>query len=427
MPGSELHCASYYAATTNQTVAFPVLQGDVRADVCIVGGGFTGVATALTLAERGYKVVVTEQNCIGWGASGRNGGQMIGGIGGGESTVLKHHGEGIAKDLFQMGYRGHEIIEQRIKHYKIDCDLKYGYMDVAHKSRHLRTLDEWQAELNDYGMADHLRRVSGDEMREVLGTDAYKGGLINNRNGHLHPLNLCLGEARAAAELGVQFFENSHVTEIIHGDKPKVISEKGTVTADFVVLAGNAYTHLEDKTLSGMVFPAGTYIIATEPLSEKEVAEINPLDMAVCDMNTVLDYYRLSADRRMLFGGRCDYSGRVPANIKDSIFPRMTKIFPQLANKRIDYQWGGNVGIVLNRVPMLGRSSKNVFYSIGYSGHGVNMTHLAGEIMADAVSGTFERMDIFANIKHQKIPLGRKLGSNMVALGMLYYKMRDLL
>lgn len=264
-------------------------------------------------------------------------------------------------------------------------------------------------------------------MREVLGTDAYKGGLINNRNGHLHPLNLCLGEGRAAAELGVQFFENSHVTGITHGDKPQVISDQGKVTADFVVLAGNAYTQLENKTLSGKVFPAGTYIIATEPLTDREVADINPLDMAICDMNEVLNYYRLSADRRMLFGGRCNYSGRVPTNIKDSIFPRMTKIFPQLANKRIDYQWGGNIGIVLNRVPMLGRSSKNVFYSIGYSGHGVNMTHLAGEIMADAVSGTFERMDIFANIKHQKIPLGRKFGSNMVALGMLYYKMRDLL
>ena len=419
------HCASYYAASVNQQLQFPPLQGEQRADVCIVGAGFTGVATALTLAERGYQVVVLEQHCIGWGASGRNGGQLIGGLSG-ESKLLKQYGDDFAEELFKLGYRGHEIIEQRIKKYQIDCDLKYGFMDVALKPRHLRTFHQWLEEKSKYGMAEYLRLLSADEMGEVLGTDAYIGGLINNRNGHLHPLNLCLGEARAAAGLGVLFFEGSEVTEIVHGDKPAVVTDQGRVNADFVVLAGNAYQHLEQKSLAGLVFPAGSYIIATEPLSEQEAEQINPLDMAICDMNEVLDYYRLSTDKRMLFGGRCNYSGRVPASIRDIMFPRMVKIFPQLANKRIDYQWGGNVGIVINRVPLLGRASKNVFYSVGYSGHGVNVTHLAGEIMAEAVSGTFEKMDIFENIKHHRIPFGKTFGGYVVALGMMYFRIMDL-
>lgn len=420
------NCASYYAATANQSLAFPPLEGEKNVDVCIVGGGFTGVATALTLAERGYQVAVVEQNRIAWGASGRNGGQLIGGITG-ESKLLKHYGEDFAEDLFRLGYRGHAIIEERIEKYKIDCDLKHGFMDVAFKSRHMRSFQIWQEELSSYGMDQYLRLISKEEMGDVLGTDAYLGGLINTRNGHLHPLNLCLGEAKAAAELGVRFFEGSEVTETVHGDKPAVITSDGRINADYVVLAGNAYQQLEQKHLGGLVFPAGSFIIATEPLSEQEAAEINPLDMAICDMNEVLDYHRLSADRRLLFGGRCNYSGREPASIKATMLPRMAKIFPQLANKRIDYEWGGNIGIVVNRVPMIGRASKNVFYSLGYCGHGVNVTHLAGEIMADAVSGSFERMDIFDNIKHQPIPFGKAFGGHMVALGMLYYRLKDLL
>ena len=419
------HCPSYYAATANQQLEFPSLKGDKIADVCIIGGGFTGVATALTLAERGFKVTVVEQHKIAWGASGRNGGQLIGGISG-EEKMLKEHGDGFAEELFNLGYLGHKIIEERIKKYAIDCDYKKGYMDVAVKKRHLKTLNEMQEYQIKYGMGEHLRRIEGHEMQDVLGTDAYLGGLINNRNGHLHPLNLCLGEAKAAADLGVSFFEGSEVKNIIPGEKPAVVTEQGKVTADFVILAGNAYHQFKQKEVSGHVFPAGTYIIATEPLSEVEVASINPLDLAICDMNEILDYYRLSADKRLLFGGQCNYLNREPKSIKAIMHPRMVKVFPELAHKSIDFEWGGNVGIVPNRVPLLGRMSKNVFYSMGYNGHGVNVTHLAGEIMADAVTGTFERLEIFEKIKHHRIPFGSTFGSQMIALGRLYYRIKDL-
>jgi glycine/D-amino acid oxidase-like deaminating enzyme len=266
-----------------------------------------------------------------------------------------------------------------------------------------------------------------DRTCSMLGTKAFIGGLVCSRDGHLHPLNLCLGEARAAHELGVQIFEQSPVTGIQHGTRPKVKTESGVIDAASVVLAGNAYHLLEQNHLSNLVFPAGSYIIATEPLSDDMAREINPLDIAVCDMNEVVDYYRLSADKRMLYGGRCNYSGREPADIKASVLPRMLKIYPQLKGIRIDYQWGGMIGIVLNRIPTLGRINDNVYYCQGYSGHGLNASHIMGEVMADALTGTMEKFDLFARVKHFRIPGSQWLGNQMVALGMLYYRLKDLL
>jgi gamma-glutamylputrescine oxidase len=420
------HCRSYYAATRNDMTEYPPLLGDVRSDVCVIGAGFTGIATALTLAERGYSVTVLEQHRVGWGASGRNGGQLIGGMTG-EARLEKFWGDSGGDALFEIGFLGHDIIARRVQQYGIDCDLKYGYMDVAVRPRHLAEQKQWYAELCRRGMESELRLVERAELPGLIGTQRYLGGLINNRNGHLHPLNLCLGEARAAAGLGVAIHEASEVTDITHGPRPVVTTARGSVSADFVVLAGNAYHHLERRRLSGLLFPAGSFILATEPLSQAEAAAINPLDIAVCDLNDVLDYFRLSADRRLLFGGRCNYSGREPRSIEGAMLPRLRKIFPHLAGKRVDYAWGGKIGIVVNRVPMLGRIGANVFYSQGYCGHGVNMTHACGEIIADAVAGTLERMDLFAKVPHRKIPLGQKLGGQMVALGMLYYRLRDIL
>jgi gamma-glutamylputrescine oxidase len=206
-----------------------------------------------------------------------------------------------------------------------------------------------------------------------------------------------------------------------------VVTAHGEIEAASVVLAGNAYHALERRYLSGLTFPAGSYIIATEPLPPEVVQQINPLDLAVCDLNNVVDYYRMSADGRMLFGGRCNYSGREPRSIKASMLPRMLEIYPRLKDARIEYEWGGKIGIVVNRIPVIGRENGNVYYCQGYSGHGVNATHVAGEIMADAVTGTMERFDLFANAGHIRLPLGQWFGNQIIALGMLYYRMKDLL
>lgn len=420
------HTRSYYAASLREPTGYPRLEGGIEADVCVVGGGFTGVATALTLAERGYAVALLEANRIGWGASGRNGGQLINGISG-LARLQKRHGDGIADLLWDLRWRGNEIIRERVRRYAIDCDLRDGFIETAVKPRHMRALQQWAEELERRRFPHRWELWGREQTQAQLATDAFIGGLVSYHDGHLHPLNLCLGEARAAAGLGVRIFEQSPVTGIQHGERPLVSSPQGRVRADAVVLAGNAYHALEPRHLSNLVFPAGSFIIATEPLPEPVAQEINPQDLAVCDMNEILDYYRLSADRRLLYGGRCNYSGRDPQDIKAAILPRMLKIYPQLEGVRIDYEWGGRIGIVLNRVPLLGRIHGNVYYCQGYSGHGVNATHILGEVTADAIAGTLETFDLFADYPHFRIPGSQWFGNQIIALGMLYFRLKDLL
>lgn len=419
------HTGSYYAASVNDTSDFAPLTGSVNADVCVIGAGFTGISTALHLAERGYNVHVVEANKVGWGASGRNGGQMIGGIAG-EKAMLKHHGPGIAGLIWEMRWAGHEIIRRCIQQYGIRCDLKLGYLDVAIKERHLRDFHEEFDYLEQNKFPHEIQLLSKDETGDLIGTDAYIGALKNMGNGHLHPLNLCMGEARAAVSQGATIYEQSEVRRIEQGGKPTVVTENGAVTADFVVLAGNAYQFV-NKKLRSQLFPVNSFIIATEPLSEQLVAEINPEDLAICDPNFVLQYFRLSADKRLLFGGRCNYFGDDPEIIKKKQKPKMCRIYPQLLNTNIEYAWGGTIGVTLNRVPQLGRIAPNIFYAQGYSGHGVNVTHLAGQILADAIAGTFERFDIFEKVKPLTVPGSSVFSKPMVALGMVYYSLKDLL
>ena len=417
------HTGSYYAATVNEVTDYAVLRGAQVADVCVIGAGFTGISTALHLAERGYKVHVVEANKVGWGATGRNGGQIIGGIAG-EEKIARHKGAEGGSLLWDMRWAGNDIIRERVDTYNINCDLKWGYLDVAIKPRHLRDQQaEWEAlQKNNFPYENRL--LSREETAALIGTDAYIGALMNMGNGHLHPLNLCLGEAQAAVSLGATIYEQSPVLQIAHGDKPRVITAEGSVTADMVVLAGNAYHFVEPK-LRGSMFPVNSFVIATEALTSEQVSAINPQDLAVCDPNFVLEYFRLSSDKRLLFGGRCNYFGSDPEVIRSKLIPKMTRIYPQLAKTRVDFAWGGKVGITLNRVPQLGKISSNVFYSQGYSGHGVNVTHLAGQIMAEAVAGTFERFDMFANIKPVLVPGAHKFNNQMVALGILYYQIKD--
>jgi glycine/D-amino acid oxidase-like deaminating enzyme len=419
-------CRSYYNATINDSADYPRLEGEEVTDVCVIGGGFTGVACALNLAEKGYEVTLLESNTIGWGASGRNGGQLIHGIGG-QDNLRKTYGKEINAFIDKVRWRGNEIVEDNIEKYQIQCDLKKGYMDCAFKDRQMRDLEEDYEHAASQGLEDHFRMVSADEMSEHIGTRVYKGGLFNDLDGHLHPLNLCRGEARAAAGMGAVIHENSPVTSITHGPSPVVHTENGSVKTKQVILAGNAYHLLEQKHIGGVVFPAGTYMVATEPLSDELAQEVMPGDLAACDINEMLDYYRLSADKRMLFGGRCNYSGRDPGDIKATMVPRMLKVFPQLKDTAIDFEWGGKIGVVITRTPHVGRIGNNIYYAQGYSGHGVNQTHIVAEILTDAISGQMEDFDVYAKAKQWKIPAPRWVGNNMVALGMLYYRMKDLL
>ena len=420
---AQAHTGSYYAATVNDVTDFVPLQGDQFADVCVIGAGFTGISTALHLAERGYDVHVVEANKVGWGASGRNGGQMISGISG-EKVIAKNLGRDADIVFKDLRWAGHEIIRERVQKYGIECDLKFGYLDVAIKERHLREQRADFERLQRDEFPHEFRLLSAEETRETIGTSSYIGALLNMGNGHLHPLKLCVGEARAAVSLGVTIYEQSHVIDIEKVSRPRVVTEHGSVTADAVIIAGNAY-HALDRKLRGIMFPVNSFIVATEPLSEEIVGVVNPQDLAVCDPNFVLEYFRLSADRRLLFGGRCNYFGEDPEVIEKKLRPKLGRVYPQLANIGIDYAWGGTIGVPINRVPLFGRISPSIFYCQGFSGHGVNVTHLAGKILADAVAGTVEEFDMFANVKPFTVPGAHLLSTPMVALGMMYYKIKD--
>ena len=423
---TEAHADSYYAASLNFETDYPELEGSLSVDICIVGGGFSGVATALELAERGYRVAVLEARKIGWGATGRNGGQLIRGIGEEPEQFRNQIGSDGVEAIHRMGYEAVELVRERVQKYDIQCDLKMGYVDAAIKPKQMDEIAEDYESLKKRHYAHELRLLSQEDIKQYVNTDRYIGGMLDSGSGHLHPLNLCLGEARVAEGLGVQFFENSPVVKIHKGDLPRVETAKGSVTCQFLVLAGNAYLGNLEPKIGGKVLPAGSYIIATERLEEKVWKNLIPQDSAICDVSIALDYFRLSDDKRLLFGGMCNYSGRDPKDIVASLRPKMLKVFPQLENASIEYQWGGMIGIGANRMPQIGRLGANIYFAQAYSGHGVNATHMAGRVLAEAISGQAERFDVFANIRHMTFPGGRYFRSPLLALGMLWYRIKEL-
>lgn len=422
----ETHTASYYAASAHPAPERPSLKGDIDVDVAIVGGGFTGVASALSLAERGFSVALLEANRIGWGASGRNGGQVLPGWSG-EGELVKQVGERAEEFLWRTRYLGNDIVEARIQKYDIKCDYTRGAATVALNARQMRALEAEHSECVAHGHGDIMQLIDAAGVREHAATDAYIGGLIDRRGAHCHPLNLCIGEAAAGERLGVQIFEGAHVTRIEHGDEPVIKTATGRVKAKHAILAGNAYHTLEKQKLAGYMLPAKTYVIATEPLEEDLAKELLPDNLAICDSNWVLDYFRLTGDNRLLFGGRCTYSNRDIDDIEGSLGPRMRKIFPQLANTKVEFAWGGVIGIPLNRVPLIGKVSENVFYAQGYAGHGVNCGHIVGEMFAEAIKGKENGLDFFEDVKHFRIPAAEQVGGPMLALGMTYFRMLDAL
>jgi glycine/D-amino acid oxidase-like deaminating enzyme len=365
-----------------------------------------------------------ESHKIGWGQSGRNGGQVTGSLSGDGAMrrqMRAHLGDSVDDFIWSLRWRGHAIIKSRVEKYGIDCDLKQGHLQAAMKPSHMAELQSRHDEAVRRGMGDVVTMLDDAGVREHLETDIYIGGLKNSRNMHLHPLKLVLGEARAAQALGAQLFENSEVLDIVHGDRPAVVTAHGRINAAQVFLAGDVYHTLARKKLGGLIFPAPGGIVTTTPLSPEVARAINPQDLAVYDCRFVLDYYRLTADRRLLLGGGANYSGSESRDIAAEMRPAIERTFPRLKGIDIEFAWSCNMGIVINRIPQLGKLSPNVWYAQGYSGHGVATTHIVGEIMAEAMTGTLERYDTFAQCRHVKVPLGDLLGNPMLSLGMWYY------
>ncbi|MDZ7643173.1 MAG: FAD-binding oxidoreductase [Woeseiaceae bacterium] len=420
------HTASYYAASARRQTDYPRLDGDGRCDVAVVGAGFTGVSAALELADQGFDVRLLEANRVGWGASGRNGGQLIDGFVD-TDKIEKRLGRDAADIAWEMGIECRQLVLDRIERFGIDCDLKFGYLDLALKPGDMDDFRDLMADKARRGYPHPMQLVEREDLPGYIGSRRYLGGLVNMANGHLHPLDLCAGEARAAEQLGATIHEQTPVTRIEHGAKPRVVTPYGTLSADKVVLAGNAYLGKSERKLYGSVIPAGSYIIATEPLEEALAHELLPRDMAACDQRVGLDYFRLSADRRLLFGGLCNYSGRNPRDIAAVLRPNMLKVFPQLGDVRIDYEWGGYIAISMNRIPQFGRIEGNTWYAQGYSGHGLAPAHIAGKVLAEAIGGDLARFDVFERVRHLKLPGGKWFANPALALGMLYFRLKEIL
>lgn len=424
------HAASYYAATARSSAPYPALQEQLSADVCVVGGGLTGVNTALELAERGLSVILLEARRIGWGASGRNGGQLIRGIGHDVSGFARYVGQDGVRYLQQAGIDSVELVRQRITQYAIDCDLRWGFCELANTPAQFAAFNDEQAQLAELGYRHATRLVDAAHIGEVVASEQYAGGLIDMGSGHLHPLDLVQGEARAAAKLGVRIFEQSPVLRIEHGPSVTLHCAHGKVRAQSLVLGCNAHLDELEPRLSGKVLPAGSYVVATERLPEQVAQALIPQNMALCDQKVGLDYYRLTADNRLLFGGACHYSGRDPKDIAAYMLPKVRKVFPQLADVRIDYQWGGMIGITANRFPQVGRLSQypNVYYAQGYSGHGLNVTHWTAKLLAEGIAvGHSQGLDVFRAVPHLTFPGGKALRSPLLAAGMLWHRLREVL
>ncbi len=422
------HIRSYYAASANPSPARPALRGDVTADVCIVGAGIAGCSTALHLAERGYRVVVLEGRRVAWGASGRSGGQAIFGFASGQDKLIAQVGPAAAKQMFDVSVEALDLLKARVERHAIDCDLHWGQMHVAIKPRHETELKAWRDELvGQYGYTS-LEWLEQAQVRELLDTERYLGGLLDRRSGHLHPLNYTLGLAAAAEAAGAVIHEDSLVTGIEHGATATVRTASGSVQAKHVVLCCNAYLDEAISTrLRARIMPVGTYIVATAPLGEERIRRLMRENLAVTDINWVLDYFRCSADHRLLFGGRVSYSGLNPATTHRATRARMLKVFPQLADVGIDYAWGGYVDITMNRAPDFGRLAPNVYYLQGFSGHGIALTGMAGQLVAETVAGQAERFDLFARLQHRDFPGGRLFRMPALVLAMLWFRLKDLL
>jgi len=423
-PEKAQYTESYYAATANRSFDFPRLRGERRVDVCVIGGGYTGLSSAIHLAERGYAVALLEAERVGWGASGRNGGQCSVGQRKGQDDLEQAYGLEQARRLWDLGVEAVDTVRDLIDRFSIDCDLKRGNLQAALKTSDTEWYRRYAGHMQDrYGF--EMRYIEGAELERLAGTAVFKGGLVEYTSAHLHALNYALGLAEAARGLGVQIFENSRVNGYDRARPTRVRTPEGSVVANHLVLACNGYLGRLEPRVAGKIMPLNNFILATEPLSEERRQQLNPEDLCVFDAKFVVNYWKLSGDGRMLFGGGENYTRRFPTDIKSFVRKRMLPLYPQLADTRIDYGWGGTLAITLNRMPCFGCLEPDVFYALGFSGHGVQMATLAGKLIAEAVAGTAERFDVMARIPSPTFPGGTMLRWPGLVVGMLYHALKD--
>lgn len=422
--------SSYYQATAHPTALRPALAGDIDCDACVVGGGIAGCSTALHLAERGYRVVLLEEHRIGWGASGRSGGQVLPGTAAGFLEIERLAGPQVARTVWNLSVEGVDLVRELIARCAIACDWRSGHMQVAITRTHDAELRALDGELKQRLAYTSARYMPAEEVRSVLETSRYIAALYDARAGHLHPLNYTLGLAAAAERAGSRIFEGTRALDFVRRSAAEpltVRTARGAVRCAHLALCGNAHLGRTAPELASKIMAVGTCVIATAPLGAERARRLIANDAAVSDMNWVLDYFRRTADHRLLFGGRVTYSGFDPSRIASTTRRRLLKVFPQLADVRVEHAWGGYLDITLNRAPHFGRLGPNVYFLQGFSGHGIALAGIAGKLLAEAVAGDAERFDVFARIPQREFPGGALLRRPALVLAMLYYRLKDLL
>ncbi len=422
---SQPHVESWYAASADQNLAFPSLQGEATADVCIIGGGYTGLSTAIHLRERGYSVVLLEANKVGWGASGRNGGHVGMGQRADQDQLEAMVGMDHAQALWQIALESVDTVSDLIDRFAIDCELKQGNLHVAAKASENGHLQAHAEHLqNTYGY-NKIRYAAPSEVAQMTSGRGFHGATVDTGCKHLHPLKYAQGLAQAAVSLGAQIHEFSRVLSYKEGDKVRVKTATGEVSSQFLVLACNGYLEKLEPRTAVRIMPINNYMLATEPLSEEVARTLIRDDTSMSDTLFVINYWKLSADNRLLFGGGENYTRRFPGDIKNFVRKYMLRTYPELANTQIDYGWGGTLAVTMNRMPDFGRLSDGIFYAHGYSGHGVPIATMAGKLLAEAISGTAERFDVMASVPTRPFPGGTALRWPGLVAGMLFYSLRD--
>jgi len=429
MLASEDHLtrASYYTATADRDLHYPALEGQTECDVCVVGGGLAGLSAAIELRRAGLTVTVLEGMQVGWGASGRNGGQALAGLACDIEVVQRQLGSAAARQVWDMTVEAVQLMRDRCREFHIDAQWQDGFIAASIGPGKARALRAWIDDLErdyDYG---GMQFVAGKEVREWIASDRYSALAFDPRGGHLHPLLYTQGLARAAAALGAQLHEDSRALRLERGAMALVHTARGAVRCRHVLLAGNVYLEDLAPQIGKRIMPVGTFIAASAVLGAERASALIPSRAAVCDTQFVLDYFRLSADQRMLFGGRVSYSTIAPLRLAAAMRQRMVGVFPQLHDVPVAFSWGGYVDITMNRAPDFGRIDANIYYLQGFSGHGLALTGLAGRVAAEAIAGNAARFDVFARLRHHEFPGGRALRTPALVLAMTWFRLRDLL